>query len=261
MQAVSFDELITGDPDWGGAGDAFIKNSPKLAFDGPAPVTVKVGETIVSPGVISTPDNVDPADLTWSSSDPAIAAVDENGVVTGVSVGGPVTIIVKAPNGAKTHFTITVIPADEGQVGDKLPLIPDGNDGYTPIKDPDDSANGDGLYVKKDFDDPDDPYNNEYYHDGAIHLEDVIADGNFTGVTATAVDPKYSGFITIGNDHHGKQSILYSYVPNVQELRDWAQNSPGPDIYFPVKVELARPDGKTAIITINMYYWGSLMVF
>lgn len=39
-----------------------------------------------------------PGWFNWSSSNPAIASVDKNGVVTGVSVGGPVNIIATDPD-------------------------------------------------------------------------------------------------------------------------------------------------------------------
>jgi len=260
MQAVSLEELITGNIDWGSAGEVFVNNAPKLAFNGETPAFVKVGETVTSPGIIATPDDVDAADLMWSSSNPNIAAVDKNGVITGISVGGPVTITVKAPNGGKTYFTITVLPADEPD--GKLPVKTDPGNGFSPIRDAESPMDGDGLYVKIFYPDPADPYNNAYYHDGAIHLEDIITDGNFSGITATAVDAKYSDFITIGVDHHGKPSILYSYVPTEQELRGWVMaHGPADDIFIQIQVELARDDGKTATVTVNMYYWDSLMTF
>ena len=257
MQAVSLDELISGDPDWGDAGDAFIKNSPKLAFDGATPTTVKVGGAIASPGVISTPDDVDPADLVWSSSNPGIAAVDGNGVVTGVSVGGPVTIIVKAPNGAKTYYTIMVLPADETDDPFLVPTAP--GEGYSPIYN-NDPMLGDGLYVMVFYPDLANVNNNEKYHDGAIHLEDIIADNNYTGLTATAVDEKYSAFITIGDDHHGKPSIIYSYVPSNNEVLAWlALPEPKDDLCIKAQVLLTRTDGKSATITIDMYFWDSVI--
>jgi len=254
MQAVSLDELVSGNvDDWGDAGNAFVKNSPKLAFDGETPKTVKAGETVNSPRVISTPDNVDPADLVWTSSNPGIASVDKNGVVTGVSEGGPVTITVKAPNGAKTHYTVTVLPADAPDTA--IPLVTDNGGGYTPVRNTDDPMDGDGLYVKRYYPDLTDPNNNAYYHDGAIHLEDVISDGNYSGLTAAAADKKYEPFISVGTDHHGKPSILYTYVPSSEELLGWIIANGDAEFTIKTQVELARADGKTATITINMYYW------
>ena len=48
---------------------------------------------------IITPSNADNKEVTWESSDDSIAKVDENGNVTGVSEGGPVTITATTKNG------------------------------------------------------------------------------------------------------------------------------------------------------------------
>ena len=149
-----------------------------------------------------------------------------------------------------------------GTGDDTLPVKDDDGNGYSPIKDPASAMNGDGLYFKIYYPDLDDTNNNAYYHDGAIHLEDVIGDGNYDGVTAAAVDPKYSDYITIGVDQHGKPSILYSYTPSNQELYDWAvAHGMNEDIFIQAEVVLTRDDGKTATVTINMYYWYSSMTF
>ena len=342
MEAVSIDELISGNVDWGDAGQNFIKKEPALRFDGAPATTVRVGETVDSPNVIATPDAVDPADLVWSSSNTGFATVDQNGKVTGIAVGGPITITVQAPNGTRAFYTLTVLPAstvtkpatgvtindsdltmnigDEHQVdftvqpsdttdtpvwtssdnsvatvdqngkitavgeGDavitvtinghsdtinvtvngnsnELPLKPDGGDGYTPIRDTVNPMNGDGLYIKVFYPDRTDLTNNAFYHNGAIHLEDIIADGNYTGVTVTPTDAKYASYVTVGVDQHSKPSILFSYIPTEQEYRALvtALSSPDDDFYIPIQVQLTRDDGKSATVTINMYYWDSLI--
>ena len=344
MQAVSLDELISGDVDWGDAGGNFIKNKPSLAWDGPTPTQVAIGSTVNSPGVISKPNAVAPGDLVWTSSNTSLATVNQNGVVTGVVAGGPVTITATAPNGAKVFYTLFVVPGgtteipatgitindgdlamnigDDHQidftvqpgnttdtpswsssnpdvatvdengkvtaVGDgetvititigdkqesiKVTVLPDEEDtnlptkevpggGYKPNEDPMSPMNGDGLYVKIDYQDLTNPNNNVYYHDGSIHLENIISDGNYTGVTATPKDSKYAGKIYAGTDKHGKPSIIYTYVPSEAELRDWMTNHPDEDIFFSTQVELTRTDGKSATVTILMYYWYSSMSF
>lgn len=69
----------------------------------PKNITMKVGET----KKIST--NVD--GCTFTSEDPTIATVDENGNVTGVGAG-TVVITVETPKGQKDTVTVTVNPAD-----------------------------------------------------------------------------------------------------------------------------------------------------
>lgn len=69
----------------------------------PKNITMKVGET----KKIST--NVD--GCTFTSEDPTIATVDENGNVTGVGAG-TVVINVETPKGQKDTVTVTVNPAD-----------------------------------------------------------------------------------------------------------------------------------------------------
>jgi len=129
--------------------------------------------------------------------------------------------------------------------------------GFTPIVKDKDPMNSDGYYADLFFPDPASP-NNKYYHDGSIHLEDVITDNNFTGVTAAAVDPKYKNFIRIDTDHDNKPSIMYNYVPSADEWKQWAAQHQNSDITIPVQVVLTR-GAQTATVTINMIYPGCLV--
>lgn len=54
--------------------------------------------------------NGTPGWLNWTSSNPAIATVDKNGVVKGVAVGGPVNIVATDPNtgAASTALAVTI---------------------------------------------------------------------------------------------------------------------------------------------------------
>lgn len=78
--------------------------------------TVKVGQTTTFIAKV-TPDNATNQKIAWTSSDEAVATVNENGVVTGIKEG-TATIIATSEDGRKTATaTITVeadnIPADD----------------------------------------------------------------------------------------------------------------------------------------------------
>ena len=108
MEAVSLDEILNGNVDWGGPGNQFIVNKPSATWNGATPTSVAVGATVNSPGVTIGPAGAAQSPLSWSSSNPSLATVDSNGVVSGVAVGGPVTISVRAPNGARVSYQLNV---------------------------------------------------------------------------------------------------------------------------------------------------------
>ena len=141
----------------------------------------------------------------------------------------------------------------DGKPGDELPVNkPDG--GFFPITDPD-AMIGDGYYAMINYMDPGNHEKNEFYHTGSIHLEDIITDGNYSNVTAEALEAKYKPFISIGTcpRHGGKPSIIFSYEPTSLEWANAFGNNDY-DVITPVSLMLARDDGKTAEITINMIY-------
>ena len=139
-------------------------------------------------------------------------------------------------------------PGDGGEIPVNKP-----GDGFSPILNAD-AMLGDGYYSKFHFLKPDDPEENKWFHDGAIHLEDIITDGNYS-VTAKALASKYEDYITIGTcDRHGdKPSIIFSYRPTKEEFIS-AIVASDLDVKTPVQVKLTRGEGETATITINMNY-------
>jgi hypothetical protein len=222
-----------------------------VAIDG-GDKTIDVGDKF-TPGVTVTPSN-STDDKTWTSSDPGIASVDlDTGEITGIAPGE--AVITVTVGGKSDSITVTVTNPSGGA---ELPVNKPA-DGFTP--DPGTGGpSGDGYYAKFNFEFPT-PEKNEVYHFGAIHLEDIITDGIYTDVTATALDAKYIPYIEVGIDHHGKPSVLFSYRPTEQEWIDWTVANGTWNLRIPVQVLLARDDGKSAVITINMHYYGCLVTF
>ena len=91
-------------------------------------------------------------------------------------------------------------------------------------------------------------------------MEDIIKDGNYTGVTAEAVDSKYAPYIELGacKQHPDKPAILFSYRPTEGDWLDWLAETGNQDLTIPVQVLLTRGD-QSATVTINMIYTDSLI--
>jgi uncharacterized protein YjdB len=85
--------------------------------------TVEVGGTDKLTAAVA-PSNATDQGLIWSSSDESVAAVDQNGIVTGVKVG-TATITVKTKDGNKTD-SCTVTVRDKGVVLVNIPGKDDG---------------------------------------------------------------------------------------------------------------------------------------
>jgi len=116
MEALSIDEFFNGDGEnWKTkVKDSYWDNRPRIEISGNA-TTVKEGETAAAPTTVTVLPVGGPnqSPIKWSSSNPALATVDENtGVVTGVKAGGPVTIIARTPGGARGQYTIMVTPGN-----------------------------------------------------------------------------------------------------------------------------------------------------
>lgn len=215
--------------------------------------TISVGDEVQLTYTVTPPDFVfDPGDdVHWSTSNPDVVDVDEYGLITGVSVGSA-TIMLTIGEGADAISTLITITVTDGGGGNDLPVY---TGPFTPITAPN-PLDGDGYYAKHDFLDPTDSENNFVYHIGSIHLEDVISDGNYTGVTAVAAAP-YTSNIFISNtlDQHGKPSIMYNYFPTNAQ---WIAQLGPVEMLIPVEVTLTR-GSQSATVTINMIYPGCVV--
>ena len=78
-------------------------------------------------------------------------------------------------------------------------------------------------------------------------------------MTAEAADNKYNPYITVGSNHRGDLSIIFSYLPTKEEWIQKYYTEGDTDVTIPVQVKLTRTDGKTATININMIYRGCMM--
>lgn len=90
----------------GGGSVAVPVTKITVSSDSEKTTLTKAGETLQLTVQI-TPANATNKKVTWSSSDPKVATVDENGKVTAVG-DGTVTITAKTGNGRTATFTITV---------------------------------------------------------------------------------------------------------------------------------------------------------
>ena len=195
-----------------------------------------------------------------------VEAVDEDDVAMWLQGAAP-----KEPGGAKHPEATTdgkeviiIILGNYGQGGGnggngnggELPVNkPQG--GFTPITNPD-PLKGDGYYIDIDFG----MGTQSFYHSGAIHLEDIITDGDYSNVTVEALEAKYGPYVTIDDceRHDHKPSIIFSYVPTADEWLQYNVINGDPNTTIPIEVRLTRGD-EEAVITINMIYPLSLIVF
>ena len=195
MQALSIDEFLKPDgegKDWKTkVKDSYVNNRPSITWNGPNPATVKAGEFAQSAGVTVGPEGAAQGPLTWTTSNPNIATVDQNGKVKGVAPG-IVTIIVKAPNGAREQYSVTVTPGDPVNVPvdsvslDKgsLDLAPGGGGKLTATVNPSDATN-----------------KNVSWSSSNTAVATVDANGNVTAVGEGAAT------ITVTTEDGGKKAV------------------------------------------------------
>ncbi|MBX3176552.1 MAG: Ig-like domain-containing protein [Candidatus Hydrogenedentes bacterium] len=89
----------------GAAGSATISVVPYLPVT-PSTATVRIGRIVP----LFAPVSSIHTELAWSSADPSIAAVNQNGVVTGLRVGKVRITATARPGGATGYAEVTVLP-------------------------------------------------------------------------------------------------------------------------------------------------------
>lgn len=229
-----------------------------------------------TPGFTTTPANfADGKTVNWESSNNSIATVDANGKITGKSEG-TVTITVTVGD-KKDTITITVkadAPPGPGPVCDCC-----GEDEDTCSADencdcgcPDcpGTDKGNGVLEVKPPSDPNMGYtslSNEYcqfisedamaniifIRTGALRLENILVSSDYTGLKVTPQDSKYNGEFEIGKTKEGKDSILYSTIPEKATAKQ--QYLDNKKTTFPITTTLLlEQNGKSAIIKVTMEY-------
>ena len=221
--------------------------------------TVQVGQTVPLQYVV-TPSGYDLGKtVNWSANNAtyftlgSVSSTDGSSSITGLAVGSAtVTLTIGSGAAAVTDtITVTVVAADPGP---DIPIKP--GDSFTPIYNGDPETS-DAYYGVFNFLDSS---QNELFHNGAIHLEDVISDGNYANVSVTAPAP-YTSSITIGTDQHSKPSIIFSYAPTNTVWKNYYDSHGGDaNLVIPVQVTLTR-GSQSATITINMTYMDCLVTF
>ena len=194
--------------------------------------------------------------ITWESGDTDVITVDADGKIHGAGEGTTtITLTISDGDETKTSTILVTVTDGSGGVMPPNPEIPLKTGPFVPITN-NDPMHGDGYYAKVDFMAPGDPNNNQLYHTGSVHLEEIIADGNYN-VTVEAVNSKYAPYIQLGacGRHEDKPSIIFSYQPTNAELVAYytAAGDINALVDIPVEVRLTRGE-KHAVITIHMIY-------
>jgi uncharacterized protein YjdB len=116
MEALSLDELFGENPKWTTMPEtikeSYNENAPKVILAGTLS-EIEAGTTQqTAPTATVKPDSAS-QNVTWESSNTNIATVDQDGKVTGVTVG-TARITATASNGTTASYTITVVASGSG---------------------------------------------------------------------------------------------------------------------------------------------------
>lgn len=83
----------------------------RIVFGGESALIGLRGTATLAPFAFDARDNViTTSEITWTSSDPAVATVDDAGVVSGVTLGGPVTVTATVGS-VSGSVSVRVVPA------------------------------------------------------------------------------------------------------------------------------------------------------
>ena len=245
---------------------------------------LRVGRTAQFDALV-LPTNADDRTVTWTSSDPAIATVSDTGLVTGIAVGGPVTITATA-NGDPTVFgTATIVSVSTGPRLDWEPpggFKPPGGGGptlpstpFTPHK-PLDPAPAQGIrqmeflsrgligayvnattgvYLSWRFlgDEPDGISWNIYRDGVLVHTiepDDVPPESNFPtnpGIVKENVTPSN------WTDENGTVASVYEVAPVIEGVEGFRQGMSAPMLTMTNNTGNNAGKGATHLINLARY--------
>ncbi|MCL2487636.1 MAG: Ig-like domain-containing protein, partial [Oscillospiraceae bacterium] len=204
---------------------------------------MEIGDSYTPQIVVTPPDHTDTPQ--WSSSDPDVAMVDENGKITAVGEGEAVITVTVGDR--QDSITVTVKPAADPD----LPLQ-DNTDPFKPDVGTDAESNF-CLWLKGDIDDFSKV---KVVQAGSVKLKDILLPGtDLDGFSVTAVNSDMDGHFTVGTDKGSDKAILFTYYPPIQTWLDADPNLP----QVTTTVILAKEGFKPATITLLLLYEGSIV--
>ena len=217
-----------------------VSAGPAISLD-PTTATVKAGQTVtITPTVVNST-----AAVTWTSSNSAVATVDANGVVTGVSASAaPVTITATLGTGAGAPTATCEVTVEElPSVGDIIDDLGEGSAINTP-----DPAERDENQSPSDVLDSDNvpagltPGSNGSAVITAPGLENPIEIPADADITVQPISPSEET-VTPETDADGDPEPLSFEIFTPEELLDLATNNATVVFVAQVKVSPFTPDG------------------
>ena len=173
-------------------------------------ITVLVGFGVLPTYIIEPAEYENRA--VWSSSDPSIATVSNNGgivLITGHKEG--TAVITLTVDGICDTLIVHVT---ERETNEKLPLNGDGP--FQPRVDLSDLENNYSLIVKINKLDN----TVKYFQKGSIKLKDILLIDNFDGISVKTKNPDLTTHFWIAKDKNNEDAIIYDYYPPDKAFTD-----------------------------------------
>ena len=193
--------------------------------------------------IIEPPEYEDQA--VWSTSDPEIATIGENGMVYTHKPG--VVVITLAVGDVSDTLTLTVTP-----VGLKKFPLNEEKSPYAPRIDPENDMNNFSLVVSINLH-PSEGTGPVFklLETGAIKLEDILKMDDFTDIRVRPEDASLNHLFWIEDDKSGAPAIKYNYYPT--DINLWTAEKEGPTNIY-VYLILSKTGYNDARIKAHLLY-------